>query len=238
MNRNLTLNRFNSPEFLWVLIVILVIILMIRSCRYNDFTNNLTDKDVRIELDMPKVSIKRSIEDSSIIAIQKQFIIDADIAHKVLAGKLDKEIGKLKKVNNYLEIQNQYLVEKTNAPYTSEPEIISQNNSDYIKIPFTDSIRDKWHNLKITLKKHSWDYTMGLSDSSKIIIGTLKRGFFKSSEPSVIYKNENPYISGFSMSNIKVNYKKPFYERRLFNIGLGIALAFGTQKLINTWQTK
>lgn len=225
-NPNLGPPKWGTAILLGILLAFGVYFLNAPSCK-NILKEENHQKDFKSNLEETLVTIKRNSKDSSLIAFQNQIIL----SEKKAITKLKLEIGKLKKITQYLEAENEYLLEKIDQDYPVEVEKIDTNQ--YLKLPVKLTRGDKWHTLEVKLKKTKWDYSLTLVDSSKFYIGTLNRGFFRKSQPSVIYTNSNPYLKNFSMNNVTVDYKPPFWETRWFNLSVGFGLGFATSKLIS-----
>ena len=73
-----------------------------------------------------------------------------------------------------------------------------------------------------------------------ITLGMKSNGFFKSPTPTVLVKNENPYVNVNSLRNVVIKNDTRFYDKKGFwfgvGVGTGILIPAYTNKIIRKWQ--
>jgi hypothetical protein len=188
--------------------------------------------------DQPNVKMVRNPSDSSLIALQSQVILNQAAASRLELSKIRTSLGDLKRISDRINITTGYLIKNLETRYDSSAVLKNLDDGTYLKLPYTSTISDLPHftlTTTQTLKGTRLD-SLRLWDNSELIIGFKRKGFFRKSEPSVLFRNRNKYLTDFNMANVRINYRKPFYETRLFNMALGALSLYGAQKGIQYLQ--
>ena len=72
---------------------------------------------------------------------------------------------------------------------------------------------------------------LGLASTA---LGTaMQAGVFKAPSPTVVLKNENPYVSVNSMNNVIIKNNTRFYDKKGFWYGVGVGTGILIPILIN-----
>lgn len=189
---------------------------------------------------LPPTIVGRNSSDSSIIAFQKQIILNQTLAGRLGFDKIYTELGEIKKIQSQIQFELKYGVYNKTEPMDPNDIVSVGDSIKALKLPHTVLMSEKdlyAFSLTLTPKEKRLD-SLVLYDNSQITLGFKPRGFFRRSEPSILFQNRNKYLSGFNMNNVVVNRRKPFYETRIFNMCLGVATYFAAQKGIEKLKLK
>ena len=151
------------------------------------------------------------------IATQQQIMLTQQEA--IDAGLL--EIEKLKNVKSQVRVISETRIDTIFAEY-QEP----QDSANPDK-PRSFIVRDPWYSLNgLVLPTGIAIRELQIKNDYSITIADKKLGFFKTTEPSVILVNKNPYTSTQSMENVVIVRKEPFYRKPWFwtSVGVGVGL--------------
>jgi len=215
-----------------IILGVLIILLLLDRCNDRKVLSNLSDKMESISINVPEVIFKRNSVDSSIVAIQKQIILNNQEGNALGLTNLKTELGELKKITNRIALRTEYLISNVEKPYEPGTVITELPDGKYLKLPYSTSFGDSLYSVGFTqtLNGPRLD-SLRIWDKTHITLGTLKKGFFKRSEPTLLFENQNKYITGIGLTNYTIKYKPAWYETRLFNMAAGAFLLFGAQQI-------
>ena len=165
-------------------------------------------------------------EQDQIILTQK----DA-IAHNLL------EIADLKKVNAQVTIRTITKIDSVYVPIldTSNRFLLDTTGITLLKLPTKFGLNTEWYSLYSTINnKGMLIDSLSLYNRQTITLGLKSNGFFKSPSPTVVVKNENPYVSVNTMKNVVIKKNTRFYDKKGFWYGFGVATGVLVPVIINS----
>ena len=176
--------------------------------------------------------VRKSIRANEEIAVQKAIVLRKQDA--IEAGLLREERLKelnMKSVEENVKLTTRVEVLEREASFVKPPVIIykdtSYNNVDstlrYIQIPTSIKYEDKWASLYATVDypKSMFD-TISFISVPEITLGWQKQGFLKRAERTVIYTNENPYVTVLDMQNVIIEEPKKWWQTDVAKVSAGI----------------
>lgn len=171
--------------------------------------------------DGEQVFVEKLNENGEKIAEQEQVILtqrDA-IALNLLV------IEDLKKVKSQVTVRTITKIDSIYVPIldTIERVTIDASGLPFLKLPTKFGVEDEWYSLYSTINTNGmWIDSLSLYNRQTITLGMRSNGLFKAPTPSVLVKNENPYINVSSLKNIVINNETRFYDKKGFWYGLGV----------------
>lgn len=236
-------------NLLGIIILILVIVTFWNSCNHKKEKEALVNQLSAYQLTEQKFTIKVK-SDSSTIAQQKQTILSQNEAIKLglvkLQGDITKvqsqvtQIAKFKKdsfpipflPDHFADTSGWYA--KLKAGDTSKS-IIDSLIANSIVVPKPFAYNEKYFTMggKV-VKKGLFIDSISIPNETRVTIGTKRSGFLGlKQEPVVEVSNSNPYIQIPKLNNVIIKNNKPFYEKKLFLIGVGIVGGYYIKSKIN-----
>ena len=92
-----------------------------------------------------------------------------------------------------------------------------------LKLPTKFGLESEWYSIFSTINKNGMLLdSLSLYNRQIITIGMKSNGIFKSPTPSVVVKNENPYVNINSMNNVVIKNDTRFYDKKGFWFGVGV----------------
>ena len=166
------------------------------------------------------------------IAEQEQIILSQSdaIAHNLL------EIETLKKINSQVQVQTITKIDSVFIPIidTVERVIYDTTGLALLKLPTKFGLNNEWYSLYSTINTDGMFIdSLSLYNKQTITFGLKSNGFLKKPTPSLIVKNENPYVNINSMSNIVIKNDIRFYDKKGFWYGLGVGTGILIPAFIN-----
>jgi len=154
------------------------------------------------------------------IATQNQTIVSGRAA----LDELKKENSKLKKVVSNVKPTISTQIVEVLVPYNDKPDIKKLDTNTYMKVPIGFShTSNKWYKINGTVDTNGINIAnISVINELSITVGSERQGIFKKPKPIVTVKNENPYTETIKLSNIVVQEKPKWYERKLVWLGAGI----------------
>ena len=181
---------------------------------------------------------------NEIIGRQEQRITDLETAEKAgLINTAELKAEGVKNVQTIVALKTEIDRLKLQGNFNTPPQVIhdtiTQNGTlniqDYLKVPLGWKFTDKWTNIEGTVKTSGVVIDSLITFSEPSITLGYSRGFFQSSKPIVVFKDNNPYTKVKDMSNIVIINKPPVYKRTWFHLleGIGIdeGLRYGIKRL-------
>lgn len=223
-NRTPLINRFLNPG---ALILLLVIFWMLyRNLQLTKESGYLNNRNISLVQDSTNfVKQVNSLGDS--ITIQSQLILSEGQASDLLKEELET----LKKVKSNTKVITKTVIKEVLVPHHPEAEVVEINQQDFLKIPSVFSDSTSHYTFSATVKKQGLQINkLQINNSTSVTLGLQKRGFFRKSEPVITVTHSNPYVMTTGMTNVTIDQKKPFYETRTFNIGVGFLLGVAVAK--------
>lgn len=176
-------------------------------------------------------------ESNQEILTQKQVI--ASLENAVAAGLItQKELKEhnLKQIQQIVRLKAEVKRLNLEMDFSDDPEIKivyvdSVNYDSYLKIPQQFFFKDEWTDIIGTIHSQGVRLdSLSIKVETDILTGYQRSGFLKS-EPVVIVKHFNPYMSGTAVENITIKEKPPWYNRPNFYRLQGIVGLYGIIKL-------
>jgi hypothetical protein len=158
--------------------------------------------------DGEQVFVEKLNENGEKIAEQEQVILSQKdaIALNLLV------IEDLKKVKSQVTVRT---ITKIDSIYVT--------GLPFLKLPTKFGVEDEWYSIYSTINtKGMWIDSLSLYNRQTITLGMKSNGFFKAPTPSVLVKNENPYVNVSSLKNIVIRNDTRFYDKKGFWYGLGV----------------
>ena len=222
--------KVNFKISLWAIIFLIgVIVALIYTSRTRIQAREATISVMRGEAaNFERKQLKMGTE----ISVQKAVILSKNDA--IMAGLLREE--KLKALNLKTVEVNIKLTERVetlerDAEFVVQPTVLyrdtSYDNRDttfrYIQVPTSIRYKDKWANLYATVDypKSVFD-TISFISVPEITLGWQKQGFLKRAERTVIYTNENPYVTVLDMQNVVIEEPKKWWQTDVAKVSGGI----------------
>ena len=171
--------------------------------------------------DGEQLFIEKLNEKGEKIAEQDQIILtqkDA-IAHNLL------EISNLKKIKSQVKIQTITKIDSIYIPVIDTVDRIVYDTTGLalLKLPTKFGLESEWYSIFSTINKNGMLLdSLSLYNRQIITIGMRSNGIFKSPTPSVVVKNENPYVNINSMNNVVIKNNTRFYDKKGFWFGVGV----------------
>tara|TARA_B100000497_G_C7683105_1_gene413493 strand:- start:1687 stop:2364 length:678 start_codon:yes stop_codon:yes gene_type:complete len=171
--------------------------------------------------DGEQVFVEKLNENGEKIAEQEQVILsqrDA-IALNLLV------IEDLKKVKSQVTVRTITKIDSIYVPIIDTIERVSFDATGlpFLKLPTKFGVEDEWYSIYSTINtKGMWIDSLSLYNRQTITLGMKSNGFFKAPTPSVLVKNENPYVNVSSLKNIVIKNDTRFYDKKGFWYGLGV----------------
>ena len=171
--------------------------------------------------DGEQLFIEKLNEKGEKIAEQDQIILtqkDA-IAHNLL------EISNLKKIKSQVKIQTITKIDSVYIPVIDTVDRIVYDTTGLalLKLPTKFGLESEWYSIFSTINKNGMLLdSLSLYNRQIITIGMKSNGIFKSPTPSVVVKNENPYVNINSMNNVVIKNDTRFYDKKGFWFGVGV----------------
>jgi len=171
--------------------------------------------------DGEQLFVQKLNEKGEKIAEQDQIILSQKdaIAYNLL------QIDDLKKIKSQVTIRTITKIDSVYVPIidTIERIIFDGDGVAFLKLPTKFGIEDEWYSLYSTLNnKGMWIDSLSLYNRQTITLGLKSNGVFKSPTPTVMVKNENPYVDISSLRNIVIKNDTRFYDKKSFWYGLGV----------------
>ena len=215
---------------LWMILVVVGVILALT---YTSRTRIRTREATISALESSVTTfVRKSIRANEEIAVQKAIVLRKQDA--IEAGLLREERLKelnMKSVEENVKLTTRVEVLEREASFVKPPVIIykdtSYNNVDstlrYIQIPTSIKYEDKWASLYATVDypKSMFD-TISFISVPEITLGWQKQGFLKRAERTVIYTNENPYVTVLDMQNVIIEEPKKWWQTDVAKVSAGI----------------
>lgn len=171
--------------------------------------------------DGEQLFIEKLNEKGEKIAEQDQVILtqkDA-IAHNLL------EIETLKKIKSQVKIKTITKIDSVYIPVldTIERIIYDTTGIALLKLPTKFGLENEWYSIFSTINKNGMLLdSLSIYNRQIITIGMKSNGIFKSPTPSVVVKNENPYVNVNSLNNVVIKNDTRFYDKKGFWYGVGV----------------
>jgi len=202
---------------------ICIVILLLLAWQLFSANEKLTDyKNQVVKFkDGEQVFVEKLNKNGDKIAEQEQVILtqrDA-IAHNLL------EIEDLKKIKSQVTVRTITKIDSVFIPIidTVERIVFDTLGMAFLKLPTKFGIQDEWYSLYSTVNTNGmWIDSLSLYNRQTITLGMKSNGIFKAPTPSVLVKNENPYVNVSSLKNVVIKNDTRFYDKKSFWYGLGI----------------
>ena len=134
-------------------------------------------------------------------------------------------IEDLKKVKSQVTVRTITKIDSIYVPIIDTIERVSFDATGlpFLKLPTKFGVEDEWYSIYSTINtKGMWIDSLSLYNRQTITLGMKSNGFFKAPTPSVLVKNENPYVNVSSLKNIVIRNDTRFYDKKGFWYGLGV----------------
>ena len=182
--------------------------------------------------DGEQLFVQKLNEKGEELAEQDQIILSQKdaISHNLL------EIETLKKIKSQVKIKTITRIDSVYVPLLDTVERVVYDTSGFafLKLPTKFGLDNEWYSIYSTINKNGMLLdSLSLFNRQIITIGMKSNGFLKSPSPIVVVKNENPYVSVNSMSNVIIKDNTRFYDKKGFWYGFGVASGLGVSILIN-----
>lgn len=202
-----------------------IILLLLAFFVWQTFSMNSKLQDYKNQVvkfkDGEQVFVEKLNERGERIAEQDQIILTQEdaIAHNLL------EIETLKKINSQVQVQTITKIDSVFIPIidTIERVIYDTTGLALLKLPTKFGLNNEWYSLYSTINTEGMLIdSLSLYNRQTITFGLKSNGFLKKPTPSLVIKNENPYVNVNSMSNVVIKNDIRFYDKKGFWFGVGI----------------
>ena len=202
-----------------------IILLLLAFFVWQTFSMNSKLQDYKNQVikfkDGEQVFVEKLNERGERIAEQDQIILTQEdaIAHNLL------EIETLKKINSQVQVQTITKIDSVFIPIidTIERVIYDTTGLALLKLPTKFGLNNEWYSLYSTINTEGMLIdSLSLYNRQTITFGLKSNGFLKKPTPSLVIKNENPYVNVNSMSNVVIKNDIRFYDKKGFWFGIGI----------------
>ena len=200
--------------------VILMVLLVWQVFSANERMSDYKNQILKFK-DGEQVFVEKLNEKGDKIAEQEQVILtqrDA-IAHNLL------EIGELKKIKSQVTVRTITKIDSVFVPIidTVERVVFDTTGMALLKLPTKFGLKDERYSLFSTVNSDGmWIDSLSLYNRQTITLGMKSNGFFKAPTPTVLVKNENPYVNVNSLRNVVIKNDMRFYDKKGFWYGLGV----------------
>jgi hypothetical protein len=161
------------------------------------------------------------------IAFQRETILSERQARMIL----EDEYAELKKIKQNTRIISEIDFIEVPVPADTELVFAEIDSSQFLKIPQTFSDSTEHYQISSTVNRLGLQINrFKIPNTTSVSVGLKKQGFLRRPEPVVLVKHSNPYVNTTGMTNITVNYDVPWYNTRLFNVGVGLAVGYAIAK--------
>lgn len=204
---------------------LLICIFLLTFFVWQTFSANTKLKEYKNQViklkDGEQLFIQKLNEKGEKIAEQDQIILtqkDA-IAHNLL------EINNLKKIKSQVKIKTITKIDSVYIPVIDTVERIVYDTTGLalLKLPTKFGLESEWYSIFSTINKNGMLLdSLSMYNRQVITIGMKSNGIFKSPTPSVVVKNENPYVNVNSLNNVVIKNDTRFYDKKGFWFGVGV----------------
>lgn len=204
---------------------LLICIFLLTFFVWQTFSANTKLKEYKNQViklkDGEQLFIQKLNEKGEKIAEQDQIILtqkDA-IAHNLL------EINNLKKIKSQVKIKTITKIDSVYIPVIDTVERIVYDTTGLalLKLPTKFGLESEWYSIFSTINKNGMLLdSLSMYNRQVITIGMKSNGIFKSPTPSVVVKNENPYVNVNSLNNVVIKNDTRFYDKKGFWYGVGV----------------
>ena len=203
-----------------ILCITLLFILITQLLSTNAKLNEYKEQVVKFK-DGEQFFIQKINDNGEKIAQQDQIILSQKdaIANNLLV------IEDLKKIKSQVTIKTITQIDSIFVPIidTVERIVFDGQGIAFLKLPTKFGIQEEWYSLYSTINdKGMWIDSLSLYNRQVITLGLKSNGFFKSPTPTVMVKNENPYVNVKSLNNVVIKNDTRFYDKKGFWYGLGV----------------
>ena len=203
-----------------ILCIILLFILITQLLSTNAKLNEYKEQVVKFK-DGEQFFIQKINDNGEKIAQQDQIILSQKdaIANNLIV------IEDLKKIKSQVTIKTITQIDSIFVPIidTVERIVFDGQGIAFLKLPTKFGIQEEWYSLYSTINdKGMWIDSLSLYNRQIITLGLKSNGFFKSPTPTVMVKNENPYVNVKSLNNVVIKNDTRFYDKKGFWYGLGV----------------
>jgi len=203
-----------------ILCIILLFILITQLLSTNAKLNEYKEQVVKFK-DGEQFFIQKINDNGEKIAQQDQIILSQKdaIANNLIV------IEDLKKIKSQVTIKTITQIDSIFIPIidTVERIVFDGQGIAFLKLPTKFGIQEEWYSLYSTINdKGMWIDSLSLYNRQIITLGLKSNGFFKSPTPTVMVKNENPYVNVKSLNNVVIKNDTRFYDKKGFWYGLGV----------------
>ena len=203
-----------------ILCIALLFILITQLLSTNAKLNEYKEQVVKFK-DGEQFFIQKINDNGEKIAQQDQIILSQKdaIANNLLV------IEDLKKIKSQVTIKTITQIDSIFVPIidTVERIVFDGQGIAFLKLPTKFGIQEEWYSLYSTINdKGMWIDSLSLYNRQVITLGLKSNGFFKSPTPTVMVKNENPYVNVKSLNNVVIKNDTRFYDKKGFWYGIGV----------------
>jgi len=209
------INKFLNPGS--GILFFLLLLLLSRSGLIRNEISALSKNNISLVQDSSQFRAVIS-EQGKKLVIQEQTLVSQELATQLLK----KEYKKLKEVKQQAIVRTITEIRDVMVPAVQSLETVEIDSSLFLKIPaaFLDS--SKKFSLSAEVNELGLKINhLKIPNTTTVSYGLEKRGFFRKSLPVLVVSHSNPLIQTSALTNFVVDEKKPFYETRAFNFGVG-----------------
>jgi hypothetical protein len=205
---------------LFIICIILLLLLVWQVFSSNSQLSEFKNQIIKFK-DGEQVFVEKLNKSGEKIAEQDQIILSQKdaIAYNLL------EIDGLKKIKSQVTIRTVTKIDSVFIPIIDSVDRIVYDTTGMalLKLPTKFGLQDEWYSLYSTVNsKGMWIDSLSLYNRQTITLGMRSNGLFKSPTPTVMVKNENPYVDINSLKNVVIKNETRFYDRKRFWFGVGI----------------
>jgi hypothetical protein len=221
-------------RFIYVLLFIVIIVLLWRSCESERDRSKLVSQLGEYKFKEKVFEVQR-LKDSSTLATQTQTIMTQKDAISMGLLELEKS---MKEVQSQVKQKSTTTIIEKQVPfipdgYADTTGVVKNENGEVIRrdsvaVPSRFKLNEKWFNVDGYVKKDGLIIdSLSIPNKTIVTIGYKKAGFLNLSKDAVVQvKNENPYVNVTGLDNIVIKKKKKVWQNPLVQIGVGVVLGY------------
>lgn len=225
----INIHRINYSRVVIVVLLILLALLLFRTCETSRELDKYIDNEGVLKAGLTSYELKNGKLAYSIGQLQYS---EKELKNKIFSkdSTLAEMAKKYSKVTGASSVKVATSIPKVGIKFDSPlvEEVPPTGDNPCPDFVFTEkegSHMAKWYNLGYRVTNDSLVIEpFNTWTDIKRIDGVKKKWFLGKATPTTEFSFTNPYVTANEVQVIVVPYKKPFYDTRLFNIGVGIGL--------------
>ncbi len=233
------MKEFVNKHGLKIALVFLLLSLGLLSYQYclsvKQFNNEKKDYQKIIDGSAAAFKIEKT-KLGETIAKQEQLILTTEQALNTVISEKELKDLQIKKLQAQLKAITTTAVTNLPVPFDSSTVVVINKPEDvvsgvkYLKVPAPFKKENEWLKIQGNVEETGLKFdTIAFINKPSFTIGVVHekgiRRLFKRPKKSIIFKDENPYVSITGMSNVIIEEKPKWYQTKLFWFGTGATIS-------------